>query len=249
MSDRGDLAHFMSLCGRYDFVDPCITYRVTPYYFKEDELLPDELHLFERTVLGHYVDASTVKVGQRCRVRPQIHLAKHLFATLEADEFSDSLQGRFHLWLEYKPDVVYEAALESFLKFIDDNISKLTPFRSTEVMTDLDQAIQYHSFIYNNTKYVAIQPRIESTYLPPYQKPEFYRVESLPGFERTDVQFYFTKGHQTYWYENVRDFYKGGGHGFPTRSIWGEDGPVFQAFTDTGWSEVYPYEIHLAKSG
>lgn len=238
----------MSLCGRYDFVEPCISYRVSPYYFSENELMPDEIPQFEKTVLGYFVDASLVQVGQRCRVRPQIHLAKHLFATLDADVFADSLQGRFHVWLEHKPDMHYEAALDSFLQFIDDNVSRTRVYRSVDFMTDLDQAIQYHSFIYNNQQYVAIQPRIESKYLPPYQKPEFYRVESLPGFDRVQVQFYLNRGHQTYWYENIDDFYKGGGHGFPTRSRWLGDGPVFEAFTESGWVEVFPYEIHLAKS-
>jgi len=239
----------MSLCGRYDFAEPCISYRVVPYYFKEDELLPDEVPLFERTVLGHFVDATSVKLGQRCRVRPQIHLAKHLFATLDADAFSDSLQGRFHLWVDHKPDLVYEAALGSFLAFIDDNLSRSKVFRSVDFLTDLDQAIQYHSFIHENQKYVAIQPRIESTYLPPYQKPEFYRIDVLPGFDRVQVPFYLMREHQTYWYENIGDFYKGGGHGFPTRSRWMEDGPLFEAFVGGGWVKVYPYELHLAKSG
>jgi len=246
---RSDLGHIMSLCGRYDFAEPPVTFRVTPFYFKEEELLPDEVHLFEKTVLGRFVDAYSVKLGQRCRVRPQINLAKHLFATLTIDDFSDSLQGRFHVWLDFKPDMIYESALESFLKFIDDNVSNLRMSRTVDYMTDLDQAIQYHWFIHNRTPYVAIQPKIESAYLPPYQKPEFFKVDSLQGFERMRLPFFLNIGDRTFWYENIDDFYKGGGYGFPTRSRWMEDGPVFEAFTQSGWVEVEPYEINLAKSG
>lgn len=238
----------MSLCGRYDFVDPMLSYRVTPYYFKEDELTPDEIPLFEKTVLGYFVDQHSIQTGQRCRVKPQIHLAKHLFATLKSDAVSDSLQGRFHLWLEHKPDSPYEAALESFLKFIDDNISQPRVHRTVDVNNDFDQALQYHTFIINKKVYVAIQPRIESTYLPPYQKPEFYWVPNIMNFERYHVPFYLNRGEETKWYENIQDFYKGGGHGFPTRTRWGENGALFEAFTGGGWVEVHPFEVSVTKS-
>jgi len=238
----------MSLCGRYDFVEPPVTYRVCPYYFKEDDLLPQELHLFDKTVLGYFVDASTVKVGQRCRVRPQVNLAKHLFATLSSDSVSDSLQGRFQVWLSYRPTDSFENALESFLGFIDDNVSRFRVTRTVDFLNDLDQAVQYHWFVFNKMPYVAIQPHVESVYLPAYQKPEFYKVESLQGFERFRIPFVLAKDDQTFWYENIDDFYKGGGYGFPTRSRWLGDGPVFEAFTDVGWLEVTPYEIHLART-
>lgn len=237
----------MGLCGRYDFADPPVSYRVVPFYFKEDDLLPHEIHLFDRTVLGYFVDAGTVKVGQRCRVRPMINLAKHLFATLEIDYFADSLQGRFQIWLEHKPDVTYDAALDSFLPFIGDNISKPKEFRSTEFTNDLDQAIQYRTFSHEKKLYLAIQPRIESAYLPPYQKPEFFKIKDSMNFERFQVHLFLNKGNQTFWYENIHDFYSGGGHGFPTRSTWGPDGPVFEAFTETGWLPVHPYESYLTK--
>lgn len=249
VSDRGELGHLMSLCGRYDFFDPAVIYRVTPYYFNEDELVPDEIPLFEKTVLGYFVDAASVKVGQRCRIRPMVHLGKHLFATLEADTFADSLQGRFHLWLEYKKDSTYDAALESFFNFLDDNISKPRLFKTTEALTDFDQAIQYYHFVHEKTPYVAVQPRVESKYLPPYQKPEFFAVSKSGNFERFQIPFYLVREGQTYWYESVYDFYKGGGHGFPTRSRWMEDGPLFEAFVGGGWVEVFPYDKYLTKSG
>lgn len=238
----------MSLCGRYDFCEPTIVYKIVPYYFKESELLPEEVPDFEKTVLGLYVDEKKIKVGQRCRIRPQINLAKHLYSTLQADEKSDSFQGRFRIWLEHKKDSTYEAAFESFVKIIDDNISHTRVLRTVDRYTELDQALQYYSFIFEKQPYVAVQPRVESNYLPPYQVPEIFKVKNIGHFEKFELSYRLECESGTYHYVSTMDFYKGGGHGFPTRTRWMEEEPIFEAFTGGGWVEVFPEINHLVKS-
>lgn len=248
MSDRSHLSSFMSLCGRYDFIEPTVTYRVVPYYFKEDELLPQEIHDFEKTVLGRFVDRDSIKFGQRCRVRPQIHLAKHLYSTLETDEISDSLQGRFRIWVSHKSGMDYDEAFESFLRFIDDNISKPHLVRTVDRYSELDQALQYRTFIFEKKAYVAVQPRLESKYLPPYQMPEIFKVKNMANFETFELSYKMECESGVYWYLTTHEFYRGGQHGFPTRTRWLDQDVVFEVFTGGGWVEAFPETNHLVVS-
>lgn len=234
----------MSLCGRYDFVEPALKLCVVPFYYKRSDLDEGEIDQFRKTSLGYYVDATIVKEGQRCQMKPKIHLAKHFHATLEADPISESLQGRFQLWLNYKPTLPYEQALVDFVHFLDEGISIPKKFCTEYFQHDLDQDFQYHLMTIQKKPYVAIQPKQDNVYLPSYQKPEIYWIRDVQGFDMLTVQYVLDLD-RPYWYVSTQDFYIGGGHGFKTRSRWQDDEVVLEALVDDTWAEVKPYGKHF----